>query len=106
MRLPFELQRCAAAALLILPGFAFGQIHAMLNYETKSPESLKVLKTPVPLMIEEVPCCSRNGLWMSNLGCRVPPRGRFIWPRRQRQSVGLLERHIKCIKGMHYREPS
>jgi len=47
MRLPFELQRCAAAALLILPGFAFGQIHAMLNYETKSPESLKVLKTPV-----------------------------------------------------------
>ena len=47
MRLTFELQRCAAAALLILPGFAFGQIHAMLNYETKSPESLKVLKTPV-----------------------------------------------------------
>src|SRR5437667_7825822 len=47
MKLSLELQRCAAAALLILPGFAFGQIHAMLNYETKSPESLKVLKTPV-----------------------------------------------------------
>jgi len=47
MKLFFELQRCAAAALLLLPGFAFGQIHAMLNYETKSPESLKVLKTPV-----------------------------------------------------------
>ena len=47
MRLTYELQRCAAAVLLILPGFAFGQIHAMLNYETKSPESLKVLKTPV-----------------------------------------------------------
>src|SRR5437667_921151 len=48
MKLSLELQRCAAAALLVLPGFAFGQIYAMLNYETKSPESLKVLKTPVP----------------------------------------------------------
>ncbi len=47
MRLSFELQRCAAAALLVLPGLAFGQIYGMLNYETKSPESLKVLKTPV-----------------------------------------------------------
>src|SRR5437016_5546382 len=47
MRLSFALQRCAAAALLVLPGLAFGQIYAMLNYETKSPESLKVLKTPV-----------------------------------------------------------
>src|SRR5204862_3033810 len=47
MKLSLELQRCAAAALLVLPGFAFGQIYAMLNYETKSPESLKVLKTPV-----------------------------------------------------------
>ncbi|TMH21194.1 MAG: hypothetical protein E6H64_08825 [Betaproteobacteria bacterium] len=47
MRLTFELQRYAAVALLALPGLAFGQIYAMLNYETKSPESLKVLKTPV-----------------------------------------------------------
>src|SRR5438046_10487974 len=47
MKLSLELQRCAAAALLVLPGFAFGQIYAMLNYESKSPESLKVLKTPV-----------------------------------------------------------
>src|SRR5438552_18693362 len=47
MRLSFELQRCAAAALLVLPGLAFGQIYGMLNDETKSPESLKVLKTPV-----------------------------------------------------------
>jgi len=34
-------------ALALAPGLALGQIHAMLNYETKSPESLKVLKTPV-----------------------------------------------------------
>src|SRR5882672_5779860 len=47
MRSPFTMQRCAAAVLLALPGLAVGQIHAMLNYETKSPESLKVLKTPV-----------------------------------------------------------
>jgi len=38
---------CALLALAALPGFASAQIHAMLNYETKSPESLKVLKTPV-----------------------------------------------------------
>ena len=47
MRSPFTMQRCAAVVLIALPGLAFGQIHAMLNYETKSPDSLKVLKTPV-----------------------------------------------------------
>lgn len=47
MSFPFKLLRCAAAALLVVPGFAFGHIYAMLNYETKSPESMKVLKTPV-----------------------------------------------------------
>lgn len=31
----------------LLPGLASAQIHAMFNYETKSPDSLKVLKTPV-----------------------------------------------------------
>src|SRR6266849_6948604 len=41
MRLPFIV------ALALAPGLALGQIHAMFNYETKSPESLKVLKTPV-----------------------------------------------------------
>ena len=46
MRTPF-IRHCGVAALFALPGLAFGQIHAMLNYETKSPESLKVLKTPV-----------------------------------------------------------
>ena len=47
MRLPFTMKRRAAVVLLALPGLAMGQIHAMLNYETKSPDSLKVLKTPV-----------------------------------------------------------
>ena len=47
MRSPFTMKRSAALFLLALPGLAFGQIHAMLNYETKSPDSLKVLKTPV-----------------------------------------------------------
>ena len=41
------MKRLAAAAVLCLPGFALGQIHAMFNYETKSAESLKALKTPV-----------------------------------------------------------
>jgi len=47
MKFPVELHRCVAAAILCAPGLAFSQIHAMFNYETKSPESLKVLKTPV-----------------------------------------------------------
>src|SRR4030095_10640455 len=36
-----------AAALALLPSIAASEILAMVNYETKSPESLKVLKTPV-----------------------------------------------------------
>ena len=36
-----------AAALACAPLLASAQIHAMVNYETKSPESLKVLKNPV-----------------------------------------------------------
>jgi len=36
-----------AASLALAPSIAFAQIHAMVNYETKSPESLKVLKTPI-----------------------------------------------------------
>jgi len=38
---------CAAAALALAPALATAQIHAMFNYETKSAESLKALKTPV-----------------------------------------------------------
>ena len=34
-------------ALALAPSVAMSQIHAMVNYETKSAESLKVLKTPV-----------------------------------------------------------
>jgi hypothetical protein len=36
-----------AAALAFVPSLAAAQIHAMVNYETKSAESLKVLKSPV-----------------------------------------------------------
>jgi DNA-binding beta-propeller fold protein YncE len=35
------------ASLAFAPSFASAQIHAMVNYETKSPESLKALKTPI-----------------------------------------------------------
>lgn len=34
-------------ALALAPSLASAQIHAMVNYETKSAESLKVLKTPI-----------------------------------------------------------
>lgn len=37
----------AAAALAMLPPFAQAEILAMVNYETKSADSLKALKTPV-----------------------------------------------------------
>ena len=36
-----------AALFASVPLIASAQIHAMVNYETKSAESLKVLKTPV-----------------------------------------------------------
>jgi DNA-binding beta-propeller fold protein YncE len=36
-----------AAALAILPPFAYAEILAMVNYETKSADSLKALKSPV-----------------------------------------------------------
>src|SRR6266852_6718588 len=36
-----------AATVALAPSLTFAQIHAMVNYETKSAESLKVLKTPV-----------------------------------------------------------
>jgi DNA-binding beta-propeller fold protein YncE len=36
-----------AGILAFAPSAALGQIHAMVNYETKSPESLKALKSPV-----------------------------------------------------------
>ena len=38
---------CITTSLALLPSFAVGEILAMVNYETKSPESLKALKTPV-----------------------------------------------------------
>ena len=37
----------AALFLALLPGLAAAQIHAMFNYETKSADSMKALKTPV-----------------------------------------------------------
>ena len=47
MKCIFTMQHSIAVLLLALPGLAAAQIHALMNYETKSPESLKVLKTPV-----------------------------------------------------------
>jgi hypothetical protein len=38
---------CVAAVLALLPSIAGGEVLAMVNYETKSPESLKALKSPV-----------------------------------------------------------
>ena len=38
---------CVAASLALAPSIAFGEILAMVNYETKSPESLKALQVPV-----------------------------------------------------------
>ncbi len=37
----------SALFLSLLPSLAFGQIHAMVNYETKSADSLKALKSPI-----------------------------------------------------------
>jgi len=42
-----SLLAAGATALALTPALAAAQIHAMVNYETKSAESLKVLKTPV-----------------------------------------------------------
>jgi len=47
MNVRFALQHCIAVMVLAVPGLAAGQIHAMFNYETKSPDSLKALKNPV-----------------------------------------------------------
>lgn len=47
MKSRLALRQCFAVMVLALPGLAAAQIYAMLNYETKSPDSLKVLKTPV-----------------------------------------------------------
>ena len=41
------LPLCALAVLALLPAAVRAQIHAMVNYETKSAESLKTLKTPI-----------------------------------------------------------
>ena len=38
---------CLAASLALVPSLSLGEILAMVNYETKSPESLKALKSPV-----------------------------------------------------------
>ena len=43
----FPAATCAALILVSLPGLALAQIHAMFNYETKSADSLKVLKNAV-----------------------------------------------------------
>jgi len=58
---------CLAASLALTPSIAYGEILAMVNYETKSPESLKALKSPVAaparkegIAIVDVDPASRN----------------------------------------------
>jgi DNA-binding beta-propeller fold protein YncE len=43
----YALPLCAAAMLALVPSLAAGEILAMVNYETKSAESLKALKAPI-----------------------------------------------------------
>ncbi len=47
MQIHFAPSLYALAVLALLPAAAHAQIHAMVNYETKSAESLKTLKTPI-----------------------------------------------------------
>ena len=43
----YALPVCIAAMLALVPSLAAGEILAMVNYETKSADSLKALKTPI-----------------------------------------------------------
>lgn len=45
--MPSKQSLIAGAALALVPSLVCAQIHAMVNYETKSAESLKALKTPI-----------------------------------------------------------
>ena len=45
--LRLKVPHFVAVSLVVLPSIASGEILAMANYETKSPDSLKVLKSPV-----------------------------------------------------------
>ena len=47
MQIDFARRLCAFAVLALLPAAANAQIHAMANYETKSADSLKALKSPI-----------------------------------------------------------
>ena len=47
MRIAYTLAAAAFAAGLSLTMSAHAEILAMMNYETKSPDSLKALKTPI-----------------------------------------------------------
>lgn len=48
MKIKLRLLAITAASLSVLPSFAHAEILAMVNYETKSADSLKALKNPVP----------------------------------------------------------
>ena len=47
MQIHFARPLCALTLFALLPATALAQIHAMANYETKSADSLKVLKSPI-----------------------------------------------------------
>jgi DNA-binding beta-propeller fold protein YncE len=70
-----KAQFAVATAAVMLPSLAFGEILAMMNYETKSPDSLKVLKTPVApkerregiAIIDVDPNSKTFGKWVQDL---------------------------------------
>src|SRR5206468_1349950 len=47
MKFPFRMVPCLVGLFALIPSLAGAEILAMVNYETKSADSLKVLKRPV-----------------------------------------------------------
>ena len=68
MSLPF----CVVAALALLPSITRGEILAMVNYETKSAESLKALKSPVAAPAR------KEGIAIIDVDPKSPAFGRIV----------------------------
>lgn len=67
-----SLAMVAAVSLAMLPSGARAQIHAMVNYETKSPESLKVLKSPV------APAARKEGIAIIDVDPKSKTFGKIV----------------------------
>jgi len=67
-----SLAMVAAVSLVLLPSGARAQIHAMVNYETKSPESLKVLKSPV------APAARKEGIAIIDVDPKSKTFGKIV----------------------------